>query len=87
MYLTVGEFVVSGTILEIQFDTTVIRGRVQHCRELGPDEYAIHIEILEDISIAVAPESMPFNAGLPHAQDFQMTTVAIKSQSSPPQRG
>jgi hypothetical protein len=76
IHLTVGEFVVSGTILEIQFDTCLIRGRVQQCRELEPDEYTIHIEILEGISIAVAPESTPFNAGLPHAQGSQGTSRA-----------
>src|SRR5438046_10668772 len=34
IYFTVGEFVLSGTILEIQFDTCLIRGRVQNCREV-----------------------------------------------------
>jgi hypothetical protein len=86
IYLTVGEFVVSGAILEIQFDTCLIRGRVQHCRELEPDEYAMNIEILEEICIGVVPET-PFYASLTHAQDFQMTTIATKSQSSPPRRG
>ena len=73
--LTGEEFYIAGAILKVEFDTALIRGRVQHCRELGPDEYAIGIEILEDICIGVAPESTPFHAGLPHAQGFQETVA------------
>src|SRR5689334_14893610 len=60
--LTGEEFYIAGTILEIELDTSLIRGRVQHCRELGPDEYAIGIEILEDIDVG----NTPFNTGQTH---------------------
>jgi hypothetical protein len=48
LWLTVKEFFATGMMVEVQFDTFLVRGRVQHCREMEPEQFTADIEIMEE---------------------------------------
>ena len=45
--LTTKQFFMWGTTVEVRYENKVVRGRVQHCRELKDKLYGVGVEIVE----------------------------------------